>query len=302
MGKFYDASLSAHTLASSTRQKTFGSGAGRPVTIQWADSFEFSPSTPRPLFLLLHGRGDTASNMQGTWGLQFLRNNVPGGALVLAPSGASDGGTLAWNASNSCCWTGGGAPDDVAYLGGLIDEVLAASPSWNVDPDQIYVIGHSNGGFMAIRLACEREDLIAAVWDLAGAGPSATDTACTLSEPVTFLHVHGTNDTTIAPAGGTFAGMGQAYIAVEGTNGTLDKLGDANGCSGALTLTTAEAYNHDSAGGAGGNETDEHDIASCPAHGGVKYWEMNGSGHIPTYVLPGWADDGINFLLANPKP
>lgn len=240
--------------------------------------------------------------MQGTWGLSSLRNRGANGALVLAPSGSSDGGTLAWNASDSCCWTGGAAPNDVMYLGGLIDEVLAASPSWNVDPKRIYVVGHSNGGFMALRLGCDREDVVAGVWDLAGAGPSASDTACSLSTTVAFLHAHGTADTTISPAGGNFPGMAVAYIATEGAGGTLAKLATANGCSGGLSLVTAGLYNHDSAGGAPGNETDEHAYLGCTGHADVRYWKMAGSAHMPTFVLPAWANDGISYLEAHPKP
>lgn len=294
--------MSSRALPSATRQKVFGSGAGRPVTIQWGDAFELDSTSLRPLFILLHGRADTAANFQAVWGLSNLRNKIANGALVLAPSATSDGGVLAWNASDSCCWTGGSPPDDTTYLSNLIDEVLAASPSWNVDPKRIYLISHSNGGFMSIRLACQREDVIAGVWDLAGAGPTASDTACTLASPVAFLHAHGTNDTTIAPAGGTFAGMSVAYIPVEGAGGTLAKLATANGCGGSLTLQGTGVFDHDSSAGATGNETDEYLQTSCPAHGVVRYWKMNGSPHNPTFVVPAWSDDGVAFLMANPKP
>jgi polyhydroxybutyrate depolymerase len=40
----------------------------------------------------------------------------------------------------------------VAYLGAVIDDVAA---HYTVDPKRFFVIGHSNGGFMAHRLACE---------------------------------------------------------------------------------------------------------------------------------------------------
>ena len=55
--------------------------------------------------------------------------------------------------------------DDVGYLSGLIAE---AEQTYNIDPKRVYLIGHSNGGFMSFRMACEASELITAIVSLAG--------------------------------------------------------------------------------------------------------------------------------------
>ena len=50
--------------------------------------------------------------------------------------------------------------DDVAFLTLLVADVAKA---YAVDPNRVYAAGHSNGGIMALRLACEASDVFAAV-------------------------------------------------------------------------------------------------------------------------------------------
>ena len=97
---------------------------------------------------------------------------------------------LFWNADSACCDFEHKNPDDVAYIGGLIDDI---SRDWPVDKNQVFVLGHSNGGYMAYRMACERADVIAAIGSLAG-NASSMPSACTPSQPVGVVHMHGTID------------------------------------------------------------------------------------------------------------
>jgi len=88
--------------------------------------------------------------------------------------------------------------DDVARLTALVD-------SWRrrpgVDPRRIYVLGFSNGGFMAHRLACRIGDRLAAVASIGGAGLDAAE-RCTIAAPVGVLEVHGDGDRIVRPDGG----------------------------------------------------------------------------------------------------
>ena len=43
----------------------------------------------------------------------------------------------------------------------IVDEAIAVRP---IDPDRVYFFGHSNGGFMSHRFACDRADLVAQRW------------------------------------------------------------------------------------------------------------------------------------------
>ena len=70
-----------------------------------------------------------------------------------------------------------------------------------VDPDKVFVVGFSNGGYMAHRLACELGGLVKAVVSIAGAGPVSA-VPCPASAPVRVLEVHGDADTVVNYEGG----------------------------------------------------------------------------------------------------
>src|SRR5205085_1985187 len=67
---------------------------------------------------------------------------------------------------------------------------------YSVDPRRIFVVGHSNGGFMAYRMACDHSDTVAAIVSVAGA---MYDDArkCRAAHPVSVLQVHGPPDNVI---------------------------------------------------------------------------------------------------------
>ena len=89
------------------------------------------------------------------------------GFLYLHPDGTTDClGDPFWNATDACCNFCGSSVDDVAFLSAVLDAIEA---QFTVDPRRIFLIGHSNGGFMSYRMACEHADRVAAIASLAGA-------------------------------------------------------------------------------------------------------------------------------------
>ena len=132
--------------------------------------FEPSPLAPgerRPLVILLHGLGGSGAHLfqAGRLGELARAHRL----FVVAPDGTPDRARrLFWNAGDACCNFDRLAIDDVARLRALIDEWRARP---GVDPARVYVVGFSNGGFMAHRLACDAADRIAAVASIAGAAP-----------------------------------------------------------------------------------------------------------------------------------
>src|SRR5512139_2144632 len=170
------------------RPTTFGDA--RPVDLSIPPRFD--DGHDYPLILALHGYGSNAFTHTGYFGLRQLVANDE--ALMLAPEGTMDsGGRQFWNADAACCDFDGKNPDDVAYLGKLIDDVIAAYP---VDRSRVFVIGHSNGGYMAYRMACDRADVITAIAGLAGVAASVP-ASCTPERAVNILHIHGTADTIV---------------------------------------------------------------------------------------------------------
>ena len=84
------------------------------------------------------------------------------------------------------------SPDDVQFISDLIDQVIE---DYNVDSKRIYVMGRSNGGFMAYTLACELSEKIAAVASVAGAMTyNNMNNFCDSTRVVPVLEIHGTAD------------------------------------------------------------------------------------------------------------
>ena len=73
--------------------------------------------------------------------------------------------------------------------------------TYAVDAKRIFALGHSNGGFMVNRLACDQADKIAAVVSLAGE-TYHDQTKCAASAPIAYLQVQGDADMTVPYAGG----------------------------------------------------------------------------------------------------
>ena len=144
------------------------------------------------------------------------------GILTVYPSGSKDtNGYLFWNATPACCNFDSNSVDDEAYLLSIIDSV---SKDHTVDPARIYIIGHSNGGFMAHRMACNQSDRIAAIVSLAGATYS-NPKSCNPTSPVSVLQIHGSNDEVISYTGGYL--FSSAYPSARRT---IDLWGKLNEC------------------------------------------------------------------------
>jgi polyhydroxybutyrate depolymerase len=248
----------------------------------------YSDATAMPLVLLLHGHGVNGDIQEAFFQFQALAETR--GFLYVHPDGTigTDGDPY-WNATDGCCSRGHGEADDVNYLMAIIEQVSA---KYNVDPKRIYLAGHSNGGFMSYRMACDNADTIAAVVSLAGA--TWNDPAdCSPSEPVSVLQVHGTADDTVLFDGATFQG-----VTVPGAQATVDTWATYNGCTAPATVATAQL---DLDGNLDGNETDVATFAGCENGGDVALWSINGGAHIPG-LTPNFAAGAIDFMFAHPKP
>ncbi len=247
--------LVAACSSSPARPRTFG--GDRPTDLQVPTPFDESKTYP--LILVLHGYGASGFVQEALFGVNALPK--AGEAFVLAPDGLVDSmGHEFWNADPACCDYDGTMPDDVGYLGGLLDAVTKA---WPIDRDQIYVMGHSNGGYMAYRLACDRADIITNILVLAGAQVSDPST-CVPTQPVSVVHLHGTADDMVpyslaAPSVMSWAG--------------LDGCGTTQTAGAPLDLDTTLA----------GAETQTTQFDGCPPGIAVELWTIQGAGHIPNF-------------------
>jgi polyhydroxybutyrate depolymerase len=247
----------------------------------------YDHSVPTPLLVVLHGfTANGYTQLRYTHLIDLVEGE---GILAIGPDGTvNDSGQQFWNATDACCDEDDSGVDDVAYLGGLVEEIQSV---YNVDPAQVFFFGHSNGGYMSYRMACDRTDLVSALVSLAGA-TWADSTACTPSETVSVLQIHGDLDSTVLYAGGDFS-IGSYPGAVE----TVRMWADYDGC-GELA-TTDERLDLDE--GLSGDDTAVARHGGCPEGIDAELWTIEGGGHIPD-VSAGFPDEVWAWLSAHARP
>jgi poly(3-hydroxybutyrate) depolymerase len=169
-------------------------GGDRPAT--YALPYGYEPDQLMPLVISMHGFGGNANWHDAYWGLSAITKEL--GVFLIMPDGRKNlDDAQFWSATDACC-NFHSAPDaDSNYLRGLIEE---AQLYFNIDPQRIILVGHSNGGFMSYRAACDHSDLITHVSALAGTTWFEWD-RCNAAEPVSVYHLHGTWDTVIRYSG-----------------------------------------------------------------------------------------------------
>lgn len=249
----------------------------RPYALDVAPGHD--PSTPTALLLVLHGYGSSGSRMEQWWQLSELARARD--VLVAHPDGNLDSaGKHFWNATDVCCDYYRSGVDDVGYLRAVIADVSAR---YAVDPTRIYVTGHSNGGYMAHRMACDAADVVAAIAPVSGViwkDPSQ----CQPSTPVPVLQVMGTQDAIWA---------GWANVTSEAEN--IASWAAIDGCAGEL-VDTGERL--DLANDTAGAETRVSRHA-CPQGAAIEEWAMVGVGHVFSPRLPDFGERMLDWLEAH---
>lgn len=158
---------------------------------------EQGPPGARPLLVFLHGLGGSGADLVHSLDLRELAGEL--GFAFIAPEGRIDyAGRRFWNASPSCCNFDGLEVDHVAALSGWIDAALKHP---RVDAGRVYLVGFSNGGFMAYRAACEIAPRLRGIFSIAGAGPNDA-AGCHPQQQLSVVQIHGDADAIVAFDGG----------------------------------------------------------------------------------------------------
>jgi polyhydroxybutyrate depolymerase len=260
-------------------------GGDRPVRLEVPSTYDCR--TGSELLVVLHGYTGNGPGTIDYFGIEAEAEKR--GFLYMGPNGTKDAaGNQFWNASSACCDFAKTAVDDSAYLSKLIDDVQA---EWNVDRKRVFLIGHSNGGFMAYRMACEHRVQIAAIASLAGAMPD--DAAnCPGGEEVSVLQIHGTADETISFEGGSL--LGNLYPSAQ--TSVLDWVA-SNKCNPA-PVTTAQRL--DLVTDLAGTDTTQVAYGSCNNATEVGFWKITDGVHTPQ-LSASFAPEVMQFFNKHPK-
>jgi len=242
-----------------------------------------------PLLIYLHGLGGSGAEALANPEIRALA--ARGRMFLVAPDGNLDReGRRFWNAGGACCNFDGKAVNDVARLEALIDHWVERP---EIDPTRVYVVGFSNGGFMAHRLACFMDDRLAAVVSLGGAGRAAEE-ACGPVSPIAVLEVHGDADPIVPYAGGrVFSNpdLDPHPSAPETIRQWAEHLGCLPGTKPRVSAVDLDPR-------LPGPETTIASYADCPL-GTAELWTVHGGGH--QVATPALLARVGEFLAEHPK-
>jgi polyhydroxybutyrate depolymerase len=184
--------------------------AGNPVTLrqdsmrfgglqrEWMMAVPAHPVSKRlPLIVVLHGRGSTpVDEMQRS---NLLTLVASGRAVEVYPAGVE----RSWNAGRCCGAAHSLNVDDVGFLNSLVRQLSSRA---DVNPQEVALVGFSNGGKMALRLACERTLNVPGV-TLRGVAvvAAASVSDCTAGPSAPLVQLAGTHDPLVPYAQGASA-------------------------------------------------------------------------------------------------
>jgi len=202
--------------------------------------------------LVLHGAGGTATGMRAHTRLDVEADRLDYVVAYLEGSGLYRG----WGSNESA---------DLRFVTDLIEELDRKTP---INRDRVFVVGYSDGGRFAQRLACALGDQIAAIVSVSATTDTALAGACSPASDVSVLFVLGTDDPSVRWDAATPPGQASSLTAEQ----TMAHWAMLNGCSLAPVVSQVAV----AAGN--GSATERWDYAGCTG-GTVMLYVMHGAGH-----------------------
>lgn len=164
---------------------------------------------PFPLVIALHGRMSTATEMAAL--TRFDERARAHQFIAVFPEGVE----RSWADGRGATPASHANVDDVAFLSSLIDELVKRQLA---DASRVYVVGMSNGGFMALGAACFLSKKVAAVGSVTGFLATTWAKSCAPERTVPVYLIASDADRVVPFAGGTLSGdRGETLGALETT-------------------------------------------------------------------------------------
>ncbi len=163
---------------------------------------DYYESSGFSLVIALHGGGGSSSQFESTCKLTDKANAAK--FIVVYPNGT--GLIKTWNAGTCCGSAVTNQVNDVHFISELIDRMVS---EYKINPKKIYATGHSNGGMLCYRLACELSNKIAAI--APNSSTMVVTSPCNPARQVPILHMHSKLDEHVVYTGGYGNGVSGVY-------------------------------------------------------------------------------------------
>lgn len=145
-----------------------------------------------PMLFMLHGYGGTIEYFVDNTDLKEMANRDK--VILVYPEGTPAVGLNHWNAKLRY-----EDIDDVGFITRLKENLVE---EYKVNEEYVFIAGHSNGGFMAYTIACEKNDAFKAYMSISGLMSGETWETCAVEEESNIFQFHGTSDS-VVPIDGT---------------------------------------------------------------------------------------------------
>jgi polyhydroxybutyrate depolymerase len=228
------------------------------------------------LVIGLHGGGGNASQFETSSKLTDKAN--ASGFIVVYPEGT--GFIRTWNAGTCCGSAVTNNVNDVKFIGQLIDLLVA---NYKINRKKVYATGHSNGGMLCYRLACELSNKIAAI--APNASTMVVTSPCNPARRMPLLHMHSKLDQNIPYTGGYGNGISGVYAPP--IDSVMNVWSAVNACPPAMPITTV---------------TTGYTLKRwllCANNTAIHYYLTNDGGHSWPGGLPGSSNGDITSTAIN---
>jgi len=205
----------------------------------------YDGKTNLPLVVLFHGWTGSAEDVEANTGFGDKADRE--GFILAIPNGTEGvGGLRGWN----CGFLDLGKPkaDDVKFTTDVLDQV---ERDLCVDPNRVYVAGHSNGAMMAYDLGAKLSGRIAAIAVVSGTIGIPGSQVADPEGPVSAIILHGKEDPTV-PYDASHEGLIKAIPAPESAKWWAEK----DGCKPPVESTAKDELIEDYTGGRNGAEVE----------------------------------------------
>lgn len=226
---------------------------GRTRSYLWWDAGQSAP-----LVLVLHGRLSSGAGVERLSGLLAVAKRDH--FSVAYPDGVEH----SWHDARDTGPAAEQGVDDVKFLTALIDALVGRG----ADASRVYVVGMSNGGFMALTLACRAADRVAGVSSVTGAVPQKLADDCAAARQVPVQFFLGDEDPIVPFAGGEMPQQKGAVLSAEAGARFFAR---RHGCGEPVKVALADVAPDD------GTRVERWRFAGCAAE--VELNVVHGGGH-----------------------